>query len=163
MKSELTKHIEYLLFKHTNKLGVYGCKEVKIGGTFTKDYVTPHEEYVDYMTIDSKGVITCYEIKVSKEDLYSNNRLSFHGHKNYLVMPEKLLNEVKCQGEFLRLVNRTAGAIVVNDKDELVNGFNCYRKDIPLGKATILLESFARATARETAKLYELEYKNETT
>lgn len=28
MKTELTKHIEYLLFKHTNILGTYGCKEV---------------------------------------------------------------------------------------------------------------------------------------
>lgn len=163
MKSELTKHIEYLLFKHTNKLGVYGCKEVKIGGTFTKQYITPHEEYVDYMTIDSKGVITCYEIKTSKEDLFSNNRLSFHGHKNYIVMPEWLFNEVKNKSEFLWLVNKKAGAIVVNDKDELKKGFECYRTDLPIGKASILLESFARATARETAKLYELEYKNETT
>lgn len=163
MKSELTKHIEYLLFKHTNKLGVYGCKEVKIGGTFTKDYITPHEEYVDYMTIDSKGVITCYEIKTSKKDLFSNNRLSFHGHKNYIVMPEWLFNEVKNKSEFLWLVNKKAGAIVVNDKDELKKGFECYKTDLPIGKASILLESFARATARETAKLYELEYKNETT
>lgn len=163
MKSKLTKHIEYLLFKHTNKLGVYGCKEVKIGGTFTKQYITPHEEYVDYMTIDSKGVITCYEIKTSKEDLFSNNRLSFHGHKNYIVMPEWLFNEVKNKSEFLWLVNKKAGAIVVNDKDELKKGFECYKTDLPIGKASILLESFARATARETAKLYELEYKNETT
>ncbi|WP_049555583.1 MULTISPECIES: hypothetical protein [Granulicatella] len=163
MKTELTKHIEYLLFKHTNILGTYGCKEVKIGGTFTKEYITPHVEYVDYMTVDSKGVITCYEIKTSKQDLYSDNRLSFHGHKNYIVMPEELFNEVKNESDFLWLVNKKAGAIVVNDKGELKKGFECYKTDLPIGKATILLESFARSTARETAKLYELEHKNETT
>lgn len=163
MKTELTKHIEYLLFKHTNILGTYGCKEVKIGGTFTKEYITPHDEYVDYMTIGSKGEITCYEIKISKEDLYSFNRLSFHGNKNYLVMPEWLYNEVKNESEFLWLLNKKAGVITVNDKDKLVRTVGCYRMEIPIGKATILLESFARATARETAKLYELEHKNETT
>lgn len=31
MKTELTKKIEYLIFKDTNKLGVSGCREVKIG------------------------------------------------------------------------------------------------------------------------------------
>lgn len=163
MKTELTKHIEYLLFKDTNILGTYGCKEVKIGGTFTKEYITPHEEYVDYMTVDSKGVITCYEIKISKEDLYSSNRLSFHGNKNYLVMPEWLFNEVKNESDFLWLLDRKAGVITVNDKDKLKKSVGCYRNDIPLGKATILLESFARATARETAKLYELEYNTKTT
>ena len=102
MKTQTTKNIEYLLFKKTNILGTYGCREVKIGGVFTKQYITPIEEYVDYMTITSKGKITCYEIKVSKEDLYSSSALSFHGHSNFIVMPEELYNEVKDDGEFLR-------------------------------------------------------------
>lgn len=31
MKTKLTKKIEYLIFKDTNKLGISGCREVKIG------------------------------------------------------------------------------------------------------------------------------------
>ena len=78
-------------------------------------------------------------------------------------MPEWLYNEVKNESEFLWLLNKKAGVITVNDKDKLVKAVGCFRMEIPIGKATILLESFARATARETAKLYELEHKNETT
>jgi hypothetical protein len=158
MKSQTTKNIEYLLFKKTNILGTYGCREVKIGGVFTKQYVTPIEEYVDYMTITSKGEITCYEIKVSKEDLFSSSALSFHGHSNFIVMPEELYSEVKDDGEFLRkLKNNFVGVLVVNDKGELVRKKPCRRIELAIGKTTILLESFAKSTARETAKLYQLE------
>lgn len=162
MKTQTTKNIEYLLFKKTNILGTYGCREVKIGGVFTKQYITPIEEYVDYMTITSKGKITCYEIKVSKEDLYSSSALSFHGHSNFIVMPEELYNEVKDDGEFLRkLKNNFIGVLAVDDKGELVRKKTCRHVDLAIGKTTILLESFAKSTARDAAKLYQLEKSNE--
>ena len=88
MKSQITKNIEYLLFKKTNVLGTYGCREVKIGGVKTRKFITDKKEFVDYMTITSDGEITCYEIKSSLEDIKSNARLSFFGHKNYFIMPK---------------------------------------------------------------------------
>lgn len=162
MKSQTTKNIEYLLFKNTNILGTYGCREVKIGGVFTKQFITPIEEYVDYMTITSKGKITCYEIKVSKEDLYSSSALSFYGHSNFIVMPEELYNKVKDDGEFLRkLKNNFVGVLVVDEKGELVRKKPSRRVELAIGKTTIILESFAKSTARDAAKLYRLEMEEE--
>ena len=94
MKSPTTNHIEYLIFKHTNKLGTYGCREVKIGGVKTRQFVTDKKEFVDYMTITSDGEITCYEIKSSLADIKSNAGLSFYGHKNYFVMPTEMFNMI---------------------------------------------------------------------
>ena len=83
MKTELTKKIEYLIFKDTNQLGVSGCREVKIGTHKTKSFLTGEQEFVDYMTITSDGEIDCYEIKSSMDDLKSSARLSFLGHRNF--------------------------------------------------------------------------------
>ena len=58
MKTELTKKIEYLIFKDTTKLGISGCREVKIGTHKTKSLLTGEQEFVDYMTITSDGEIT---------------------------------------------------------------------------------------------------------
>ena len=135
---------------------------MKIGGVFTKQFITPIEEYVDYMTITSKGKITCYEIKVSKEDLYSSSALSFYGHSNFIVMPEELYNEVKDDGEFLRkLKNNFVGVLVVDEKGELVRKKPSRRVELAIGKTTIILESFAKSTARDAAKLYRLEMEEE--
>lgn len=162
MKSPTTNHIEYLIFKHTNKLGTYGCKEVKIGGVKTQKYITDNQEFVDYMTITSDGEITCYEIKSSLDDIKSNARLSFYGHKNYFVMPVKLYNVICNESWFLRkLENHTVGVISVNKLDELKVIKKCKNKKLSIGTQTILLESFAKSTARDVAKLYELEKTNE--
>ena len=40
MKSNLTKKIEYLIFKHTDKIGVSGCREVKMGTLKTREFLT---------------------------------------------------------------------------------------------------------------------------
>ena len=137
MKSPTTKHIEYLLFQHTHKLGTYGCREVKIGGVKTRKFITDKKEFVDYMTITSDGDITCYEIK----GVY-----------------EKICNE----SWFLRkLENQTIGVISVNDFDKLKIIKKCKRKKLSIGTQTILLESFAKSTARDAAKLYQLEKSNE--
>ena len=49
MKTKLTKKIEYLIFKNTTKLGVGGCREVKIGTHKTKSLLTGEQEFVDYI------------------------------------------------------------------------------------------------------------------
>lgn len=162
MKSTITNHIEYLIFKHTNKLGTYGCREVKIGGVKTKRFITDNQEFVDYMTITSDGEITCYEIKSSLDDIKSNARLSFYGHKNYFVMPIELYNDICDESWFLRkLENHTVGVISVNKFDELKVVKKCKNKKLSIGTQTILLESFAKSTARDVAKLYQLEKSSE--
>ena len=162
MKTPITNHIEYLIFKHTNKLGTYGCREVKIGGVKTKRFITDNQEFVDYMTITSDGEITCYEIKSSLEDIKSNARLSFYGHKNYFVMPKGVYEKICNESWFLRkLENQTIGVISVNDFDKLKIIKKCKRKKLSIGTQTILLESFAKSTARDAAKLYQLEKSNE--
>ncbi|WP_314611309.1 MmcB family DNA repair protein [uncultured Granulicatella sp.] len=162
MKSPITNHIEYLIFKHTNKLGTYGCREVKIGGVKTKRFITDNQEFVDYMTITSDGEITCYEIKSSLDDIKSNSRLSFYGHKNYFVMPIELYNDICDESWFLRkLENHTVGVISVNKFDELKVVKKCKNKKLSIGTQTILLESFAKSTARDVAKLYQLEKSSE--
>ena len=162
MKSPTTKHIEYLLFQHTHKLGTYGCREVKIGGVKTRKFITDKKEFVDYMTITSDREITCYEIKSSLEDIKSNARLSFFGHKNYFVMPKGVYEKICNESWFLRkLENQTIGVISVNDFDKLKIIKKCKRKKLSIGTQTILLESFAKSTARDAAKLYQLEKSNE--
>jgi len=162
MKSPITNHIEYLIFKHTNKLGTYGCREVKIGGVKTKRFITDNQEFVDYMTITSDGEITCYEIKSTLSDIKSSARLSFYGHKNYFVMPAELYNVICNESWFLRkLENHTVGVISVNKFDELKVVKKCKNKKLSIGTQTILLESFSKSTARDAAKLYQLEKSNE--
>ena len=93
-KTTLTKSIEHALWVKTNGL-MYGCREVKIGLGSNRHLLTNREEYVDYMTITASGEITCYEIKVSKSDFKSNAALSFEGHRNYMVLPNTLYDEIK--------------------------------------------------------------------
>lgn len=160
---EIRKRIEYALIK---RLGVKGCKNVeidKIDSLQEKRYMVPIGDRVDYMTINRHGEISCYVIITDKEELFYNKNYPLHGHRNFFVMPEELFNEVNEKRDFLELVGRDTGVMILNDKDELLRGFACARVEVAPWKATLLLECFARATARETAKLYELEYKNETT
>lgn len=56
-----------------------------------------------------------------------------------------------------KLENQTIGVISVNDFDELKIIKKCKRKKLSIGTQTILLESFAKSTARDAAKLYRLE------
>ena len=157
MKSSLTKRIEHLIFKYTDKIGVNGCREVKIGTHKTKSFLTGEQEFVDYMTITSDGEITCYEIKSSIDDLKSSARLSFLGHRNFLVLPSELYKQVELQRWFLgKLENHSIGVITVDDTDRLQIVKKC-KKKLPIGTQTLLLESFARSAARDARKLYNLE------
>lgn len=163
MQTDIRKRIEYALIK---RLGVKGCKNVeidKIDSLQERRYTVPVGDTVDYMTFDREGEISCYVIITDKEELFYNKHYPLHGHRNYFVMPEELFNEVNEKRDFLEMVGKDTGVITLNDEGELLRGFACSRVELPPWKATLLLESFARGTARETAKLYELEYKNETT
>lgn len=158
MKSNLTKKIEYLIFKHTDKIGISGCREVKIGTHKTKSFLTGEQEFVDYMTIDSYGEITCYEIKSSIDDLKSSARLSFLGHKNFLVLPRDLYVQVENKRWFLeKLENHSIGVIAFEENDKLQLLKKCKKKNLSIGTQTLLLESFARSAARDAGKLYNLE------
>ena len=129
MKSSLTKKIEYLIFKHTDKIGVSGCREVKMGTLKTREFLTGEEEFVDYMTITSDGEITCYEIKSSIDDLKSCARLSFLGHRNFLVLPSDLYRQVESQRWFLgKLENHSIGVITVDDTNKLQIVKKCKKK-----------------------------------
>lgn len=158
MKIKLTKKIEYLIFKDTTKLGVSGCREVKIRTYKTKSLLTGKQEFVDYMTITSDGEISCYEIKSSMNDLKSTARLSFLGHKNFLVLPHTLYLQVANERWFLeKLENHSIGIIVLEENNSLRLLKKCKKKKLSIGTQTLLLESFARSAARDAKKLYELE------
>ena len=162
MKTKLTKKIEYLIFKDTTKLGISGCREVKIGTHKTKSFLTGEQEFVDYMTITSDGEIDCYEIKSSMDDLKSSARLSFLGHRNFLVLPSDLYEQVANERWFLeKLENHSIGIIVLKENDKLQLLKKCKNKKLSIGTQTLLLESFARSAARDANKLYELENTND--
>lgn len=158
MKTNSTKYIEFLIFKQNNKLGVSGCREIKIGTHKTKSFLTGEQEFVDYMTIDSYGEITCYEIKSSIDDLKSSARLSFLGHKNFLVLLRDLYMQVENERWFLeKLENHSIGVIVLDEDDKLQMLKKCKKKNLSIGTQTLLLESFARSAARDAGKFYNLE------
>lgn len=163
METEIRKRIEYALFK---SLGVRGCKNVaidKIDGLLERRYMIPTESIVDYMTIDRKGIISCYIIITNEDDLIYFRNYPLYGHRNFFVMTEELFNKEKEKRDFHEMVGKETGVLTLNDKDELLRGFACSYVKIPTWKEILLLECFARATARETAKLYELEYNNQIT
>lgn len=110
------------------------------------------------MTITSDGEITCYEIKSSIDDLKSSARLSFLGHRNFLVLPSDLYKQVESQRWFLgKLENHSIGVITVDYIDKLQIVKKCKKRKLPIGTQTLLLESFARSAARDAGKLYNLE------
>lgn len=161
MKTKLTKNIEFLIFQDTNKLSVSGCREVKIGTHKTKSFLTGEQEFVDYMTIDFYGEITCYEIKSSMDDLKSSARLSFLGHRNFLVLPRDLYMQVENERWFLeKLENHNIGVITLNEDNKLQQIKKCKKKKLSIGTQSLLLESFARSAARDAKKMYELENTN---
>jgi hypothetical protein len=64
----------------------YGSREITIG--FARE--GHGDEIVDYMSMDSTSVFRCYELKVSVSDLKTDNKKSFYGDYNYLVVSESL-------------------------------------------------------------------------
>lgn len=165
-KTTLTKSIEHALWVKTNGL-MYGCREVKIGLGSNRHLLTNREEYVDYMTITASGEITCYEIKVSKSDFKSNAALSFEGHRNYMVLPNTLYDEIKDTDYFKKKLPCHAGVITFNAANpvsqySLTTVKNCKKRDLSIGTQTLLMESLMRSLSREANKFYKIDYALET-
>ena len=165
-KTTLTKSIEHALWVKTNGL-MYGCREVKIGLGSNRHLLTNREEYVDYMTITASGEITCYEIKVSKSDFKSNAALSFEGHRNYMVLPNTLYDEIKDTDYFKKKLPYHAGVITFNAANpvsqySLTTVKNCKKRDLSIGTQTLLMESLMRSLSREANKFYKVDYAPET-
>lgn len=85
-KTQETKDLENALDSRSREKREYGCEEVTIG--FKKD--AHGDEIVDYMTMDADSIFKCYEIKVSLADLKTENKKSFYGDYNYLVVSDAL-------------------------------------------------------------------------
>jgi len=85
-KTQETIKLEQALDNASRSKREYGCEEVTIG--FKHD--NHGDEIVDYMSIDSEDIIKCYEIKVTLSDLKTDNKKSFYGHYNYLVISNSL-------------------------------------------------------------------------
>lgn len=86
MKTKETIELENALYAQSNQKREYGCTEVTIG--FKHQGLG--NEIVDYISMDSKNVFRCYEIKVTLSDLKTDNKKSFYGQYNYLVVSEDL-------------------------------------------------------------------------
>lgn len=85
-KTKETLDLEDALNIVSKKKREYGCEEVTIG--FHKDGLG--DEIVDYMTMDADEVFKCYELKVTLSDLKTDNKKSFYGDYNYLVVSKSL-------------------------------------------------------------------------
>lgn len=85
-KTKETLILEGALDKMSTEKREYGCEEVTIG--FKGNGLG--NEIVDFMTMDSKETFKCYEIKVTLSDLKTDNKKSFYGDYNYLVVSESL-------------------------------------------------------------------------
>lgn len=86
MKTKETLTLENALDEQSKKAREYGCEEVTIG--FKSSGLG--DEIVDYITMDSQNIFKCYEIKVTLSDLKTENKKSFYGDYNYLVVSESL-------------------------------------------------------------------------
>lgn len=85
-KTKETLDLENALSQQSKQLRKYGCEEVTIG--FVHD--GHGDEIVDYMNMDANAVFQCYEIKVTLADLKTDNKKSFYGDYNYLVVNDSL-------------------------------------------------------------------------
>lgn len=90
MKTPLTIQIEECLYYHCRENGAIVVEEV----TMPDD-----QGIVDTLAcrLDAEQQFEwrCYEVKISKADFRSKAKLSFIGHYNYFVLPEKLYLSVK--------------------------------------------------------------------
>lgn len=136
-KTDVTKELEKLIWKHTKKMGVFGCFEVTLGWY--------GKERVDYLTYDTKGVFRCYEIKATKADFYSKAALSFVGHYNYFVMPEELYEDVKED------IPKHIGVYVSKGK-YLISVKNAQRQKLGV-EEDVLKDSLIRSLYRESEKV----------
>lgn len=164
VKTDLTKKVERALWEETHEK-VHGCFEVKIGLPKTQAMLTGNEEFVDYITFSSySGEFVCYEIKTSKSDIKSSAKLSFVGHRNYLVLPVELYEEVQEEKWFRDKIPYGIGIMcyysALVDTVKIVK--KCKRYELSVGAQALLMESITRSMARETNRYYKSSLADET-
>lgn len=141
MKREETLMIERFLQEETHKKVLYGCEEVTIGF-----HNNGHgNEIVDFMSMDSKGIIKCYEIKISLQDLKSDAKKSWYGNYNYLVVTEKLYQEVTDWSVFLPA---GTGLVLASEKTKgfsLRSVIKARKQNISAETSMMLKESLVRS------------------
>lgn len=96
-KTKMTIALEEALKQQSREKREYGCTEVTIG--FKHD--NHGNEIADYMSMDADGVFRCYELKVTAADLATDNKLSWYGDYNYLVVSEQLYMKNPPWGNFI--------------------------------------------------------------
>lgn len=146
MKTNLTKEIEKALIARTqNQKGVYGALEV----TSTKTSYGAGYERCDYVEFTSASEITCYEIKISLSDFLSQNKQTYLGDRNYLVIPEKLLKKINESHHLQGGVE-----VIVYDQGRFQVAKRCSKRIVSISERVALLEGIARSASRDFMKDY---------
>ncbi len=89
-KTPETRKLEQALQENCDRNALFGCEEVTIG--FPSDGYG--DEIADFVAMHADGTLICYEIKVTMADLKSENKLSWYGDLNYLVVAKSLEQKV---------------------------------------------------------------------
>lgn len=147
METELTKVIKKeLLIRSKRTKGCYGAFEVTPMNTA---YGAGYER-CDYVEFNTKSEITCYEIKTSVDDFKSENKQTYLGDKNYLVIPDTMLMDVLN----MHLLHAGIGIITFNEMNVSFNvAKKCSKKTVGISERVALLEGIARAGCRDMRKL----------
>lgn len=144
-KSEITLNLEKLLDNKLDPRKYFYCFEVTLGWY--------GDEIVDCIAYSTDREIICYEIKSSKQDFYSKSKWSFHGHRNYFVMPLEVYEQVKSD------IPYGIGVFVEKD-NELVSVKFCRKIQLCADKEVVLssmLRSMQRELLKQRSKIHKLE------
>ncbi|MDD5851551.1 MAG: MmcB family DNA repair protein [Galactobacillus timonensis] len=160
MKTRTTLELEQALISDTEKNGFYGVQEVTIG--FVSQGMG--NEIADFLSMDAKGTFRCYELKVTLSDLKSENKLSWYGDYNYLVVSATLEQRVSdwslyipdwvgiLVGNDLRTYRRATRIQITDSRREML-------KDSLLRSMAVRLETYRKAA--DPAAMHALEKENE--
>ena len=95
-----TKDLEVAIYKWVRRYYGLSCLEVTM----------PEGDRVDMLTYRKRNnTFECYEFKVSKSDLHSKCALTFVGDKNYICVPDILVEDA------FRTVPEYVGVVSVSD------------------------------------------------
>lgn len=150
-KTSETLKVEQQLAFYTNKIGIYGIKEVSL----RKYAYGAIDERVDYITIDNTSVIRCYEIKVTKTDFLSTAHLSWWGDYNYLVVTDALLPQIDKLPEYSKLVFSGVGIIAVSlESNKVTFVRKPKKKQVSISQRTAVIESMVKSASNQLREIY---------
>lgn len=144
-KSEITLNLERLLDNKLDPRKYFYCFEVTLGWY--------GDEIVDCIAYSTDREIICYEIKSSKQDFNSKSKWSFHGNRNYFVMPLEVYEQVKADIPY-------GIGVYVAKGNGLVNVRSCRKIQLCADKEVVLgsmLRSMQRELLKQRSKIYKLE------